>query len=1435
MAVANTQQNSVQTNKTIKKPERLLFNCLLVCSLVLIFNLRVFSQSGTNWSYSAEPQKVFIENKGQFHIHQSEEPVLFAFDGGSTCIYFTKKGISYSFLKRWAKEKDEAEREREREEKFTSIEQWKEKEAEEKRMEFESDAIGMVWENANPDVEIISYDQTSDYHSYCVKGKDGKLTNINYIKAFKKIVYKNIYPNIDIEYVFHPTDGLKYSLILHPGADISKIKMNYSGTVNINTNGDVHIATKFGDIIDHAPVSFYTDQKTKGIASHYIQSVNTISFNLSTFDNTKEVTIDPWTQTPTLLNSNGVWECERDGGGNIYIIGGDMPMKLIKYNAAGAIQWTYNTPYDTANYWLGTFATDLAGNSYVTAGSVAGLQKINTGGGLIYSVGSGFGSSNEYWNIAFNCDQTKLIIGGTSGSLLSLSGAIFDINTSNGSINSTQIVGFGNMFGFPPTIEEVRSITSCRNARYYFLTLDTIGTIDDDFLICGATSPLLFRINDGYALSYKCENYKPDNGNSGIMAIRANRYFVYTQNGINIQKRSLTDGSIITTAAIPGGINVTTFGQHQVGNSGIDIDSCGNVYVGSGNGIYKFDANLNLISSIATTYKVFDVCVSTGGNVAFCGATGTNANTNRIGTIQSANMSACPPMTLFCCDANICPVLPLCTTSAPVTLIGGTPGGTWSGPGVNASTGVFNPATAGAGTHTITYTLPCGTSSVTITVSICATLAVCAELNGNMTVSGGAGPYNWQNLITTIDCSACPLGTCIPIICPGVAVSNWTTFATGTTVAPSGTYPVRVIDNNGNIFTINSFASLPACSACPTLSITTSNIVGACTGLSTGSFSASTSGGTGPYDYTLLNGVTTIATFANVAGAQAFTGLAAGTYTLNVVDNNNCPGSITVIIPALTNPTPTIAGATTICAGSSTILDAGAGYSSYLWSTNATTQTITVATVGTYSVTISNSSGCTGSASVTVGLSSSLSPTIAGPTTFCAGNTAVLDAGIGYASYIWSTTSTTQTITINSGGTYSVTVTNSSGCSGSTSITVTQSNSLTPTITGQTTICPGSSTTLDAGAGYTGYQWSSGPLTQTISVSTAGTYTVTVSNASGCTGTASVAVVVSVSLAVTATASPQVVCPGNPVTLTATGGQTYVWNTSLPSNGAIIVVNPIITTTYLVTATDNGCTGTALITVVVDSSLNITTSTVNAACAQNNGSATANVIGSGYTFLWNTVPPQNTQTATGLSAGTYSVTVSYNGCSGIGSATVLQDPGPVAAFYTKPEVITINEGPVYFYDASTGNITQWEWDLGDGNYATGNQLNHVYEDTGSYYITLIVTDAAGCVDTAQGMIYIYPYFALWIPNGFTPNSDGKNEVFRPVGVGIDPATFSMLIYDRWGRELFSTTDINEGWNGTISNIYEFSKGVQSTYVYLIKVNDLRGKKHSYRGIVTLVQ
>lgn len=1449
------------------------YSITLLAFFLFVFALSTRASDGNKgWTSKYQNPKVFIENKGQFHTNNPNEKVLYAYDDGSTMINFSAKGVSYSFLKRLEKEKEGTKAERKLKH-FKSGKSHAEWEAEEHKMEFQTDVLSFSWQNANPDVEIIPLEETFDYHSYTIKEKDGTEKNINHINAFKKIIYKNLYPNIDIEYVFHPTDGIKYSVILHPGADISKVKMKYNDILKMKKNGDLHIPTLFGDIVEHAPVTFYSDNKSKAISSLFVKTDKTISFKLGEYDHSKTIIIDPWVQTPTLSNSNCVWECEKDASGNVYIIGGDSPMKLRKYNSTGTMVWTYNTPWDTANYWLGTLATDLAGNSYVTAGSNAKIQKVDASGAMVWSASGG--GCDEYWNISFNCDQTKLIVGGTKGIVCfptpNLKGAIFEINTSTGAISASKVVGYSRdhvVFGFPVTdIEEVRSMTPSRGAKYYFLTLDSIGAIGQNFSACPTPSPL-FNIDHTYGFGYKCENYRPDNGNSGMKSIKANGNFVYTQNGTTIHKRSLSTGAILTTVAITGGLSVSSGGMNQAGNSGIDIDSCGNVYVGSGNAVIKYDANLNVITSTTLPFRVYDVAVSYGGNVIVSGATGNNSNASRTGYVQSINMSSCDPMILFCCDATVCPAGPFCTADAPFTLTPSTPGGTWSGTGVNATTGVFSPSVAGPGTFTIIYTLPCGSDSVSISVSCCGaqinpagpfcigdapsnltagvsggtwsgtgitsasagtfspavagvgahtvtytitgcgsdnlviavgacvTLTACQETNGDITATSGTATYTWYNQTTTQDCSACSFGCAFPPGC-AVNVTSWTSFTTGTTITPPGTYPILFIDAAGDSLQIASISSLPNCSnTCPALTVTTSNVINdSCFGASTGSFSASTSGGVSPWDYTLVNGGgTTVATFSNIAGTQSFTALPAGTYTLNVLDNNNCPGTTTVIItqPSAATTTATAGPDQSMCSNSGTLAGNVPAVGTGIWTLVSGTGTITTPASETSGITglgvganvfqwtISNAPCPSSSDQVTITNTGGGAPAAAGPDQSICSSSAILAGNIpSFGTGTWTLVSGTGTIT-----------TPSSATSGITGL----------------------------GIGVAVFEWTiSNPPCPSTSDQ------ISITNTGG-------------GPTVTITSQTDVSCYGGnngSTTASATGGTgslSYLWT---PTGGASASANNLAAGTYTISVTDgNGCVGIETVALTQPDSMSVTVSTTPTGCGSSDGTATVAAMGGtgSLTYLWS-----NGSTLTqisNLSSQTYSVTITDSlGCTATGSGSVSTTGGPTASAGAD---VTISSGSSIQLAASGGVSYFW-------TPPTGLDCDTCRTPIASPVATTIycvtVSDNGGCSDTACVTVTVLDTLPLvlcgtvYVPNAFTPtNNDLVNDEFKPVASCVHDYRF--LIFNRWGEKIFETTNPAEGWNGR----FKGSMSKQDVYVYkLFFMDDAKNEFHQEIGKFLLLK
>ncbi|MBI2967459.1 MAG: gliding motility-associated C-terminal domain-containing protein [Bacteroidetes bacterium] len=1315
-------------------------------------------QSSTNWSVEGIYQKSFIENKGQFNGNPSRQEVIYAVDHSQTMIYFHKNGVTYYLRERELKNKDRDEFIREAKiRQNMSPGEWLEFEKEEKKVKMKSDVVSMVWENANPAVNIVGSDKSDGYNSYTFI-ESGKEKNVNYINGFKKLTYKNLYPHIDVEYVFHPVDGIKYSLILHPGADISVVKMKYPEreTVFLSNNGEVHISTIFGDIIDHAPQTFYSGNKEKTIESEFVKNNNIISFYLGNYNKATSVIIDPWTQTPTLANSNGVWECEVDGSGNVYIIGGDMPEKLVKYNSAGGFQWSYTTPWDTTNAWLGTLKTDISGNNYITKGSTSAIQKVDVSSAMLWSdPGS---SQDEYWSITFNCDQTKLVVGGTTLSFFPPAnsyGKIFDISTGNGSIIDERIVTRTRTYtilSFDVTdINEVRSVSSSYNARYYFLTLDTLGAIDDDLSACPSGVNMM-GINHTYNFGYKSEYYRPNNGNSGICAVKANRYYVYTQNGATLHKRSLATGAILTTVAIPGGISTsianTTPTLTQPGNSGIDIDSCGNVYVGSGNAVIKYDSSLNFITSVPTSYAVFDVAVNYNGEIIACGATGNSDSPSRTGYVQSINMSACAPMTLYCCNANICPADTFCDTDPATNLTAAVSGGTWSGTGItNSSLGTFDPGVAGPGTWTITYTMGCGSDSITIPVIICSSLSVCVENNGDLTVSNGTAPYTWESwtpasstsITNQSQCQACGyswfFGQCLDGITPVtqcITPGYWSVFGSGTTVTPPANDTLRVTDNFGNTYVINNVSSLPNCSGCA-LSVTAASSNATC-GLNNGTATATAIGGTPPLTYSWSNSQT---------GSTA-TGLSATTYTVTVTDGGGCTDVASATVNITSMPVLSVASTPASCGsanGTATATVSGGSLPyTFSWSNSQTGSTATALSAATYTITVTDGSGCTVTGSTTVSGSSSVTVSLSpGNVTCNSGNdgtaTATPAGGSLPYTFNWSNSQSGSVATTLAAGTYTVTVTDAAGCTATGNTTLTEPSALSLSVNKTDATCGsanGTATaTVSGGTPSYSYLWTGGQTTSAATGLAVGTYTVTVTDGGGCTASSSAVINSSGGPSVgIATSNPSCNGGNNGTAVAAAGGgnppYTYLWSNGQTNSNA----TGLSAGTYYLTVSDAaGCPTVDTTTVSEPTAISITINKTDATCGNTDGAANASASGGTGTLTYQWSTGASTQAVSNLGGGIYTVTVTDNkGCTNVQSTTILSTGGVTLTVSTLSDVSCNGGSDGVTTVSAVGGTPPYSFSWSNG------QTNSVAVTLTSGSYTVSVTDANNCVTIDSAVV-----------------------------------------------------------------------------------------------------
>jgi gliding motility-associated-like protein len=200
------------------------------------------------------------------------------------------------------------------------------------------------------------------------------------------------------------------------------------------------------------------------------------------------------------------------------------------------------------------------------------------------------------------------------------------------------------------------------------------------------------------------------------------------------------------------------------------------------------------------------------------------------------------------------------------------------------------------------------------------------------------------------------------------------------------------------------------------------------------------------------------------------------------------------------------------------------------------------------------------------------------------------------------------------------------------------------------------------------------------------------------------------------------------------------------------------------------------------------------------------------------------------------VTVFDGQCHETGIANVSNLSDVNAGFIAQPPIVTLfdHDAIITFSDNSIG-ASSWSWDFGDGTNGTGDYIVHNYQNVGLFMVILTASDSNDCIDTAIHYVLVKDYYTMYIPNSFTPNGDGLNDVFGPTGVNVDLSNFEMSIYDRWGKQIYHTHDISRPWDGTVFNRGIRSKAYIGVYAYHIYAQEYDGNPIEYLGRVTLIR
>jgi gliding motility-associated-like protein len=177
-------------------------------------------------------------------------------------------------------------------------------------------------------------------------------------------------------------------------------------------------------------------------------------------------------------------------------------------------------------------------------------------------------------------------------------------------------------------------------------------------------------------------------------------------------------------------------------------------------------------------------------------------------------------------------------------------------------------------------------------------------------------------------------------------------------------------------------------------------------------------------------------------------------------------------------------------------------------------------------------------------------------------------------------------------------------------------------------------------------------------------------------------------------------------------------------------------------------------------------------------------------------------------------------------------PKPIAEFTANPWEGTLLDPVISFTNLSVG-ATSYFWDFGDPDDPLNNSVvvnpSHAYEYANVYSVWLVAFNDKGCKDTVMHTVEILAEYALYIPNTFTPDGNGLNDIFQPKGVGIDESSYKMYIFDRWGELIFTSDEFRKGWDGTVKS--SGKQAEQGVYVYKIFVKDTQGNVHPYVGHV----
>lgn len=855
-----------------------------------------------------------IDNKGQFDLPQSSSSIEFGYIHQGQELYFSKGNIFFPYAEKGI-----------------------------------TNFIRLEWLGTSPDCKMIKEQKSSHYFSF------GAEKQACY--GWQKIVYKNLYPGVDLVFETSETKGIKYTLLAENEKSLQQVKYRYQGSESLHIKPEPHelLIASNSLTIHEKELTVYTEDGIKHELQYVLTPDQTIRFaNVNSEDKPKgKLIVDPYITTTTTLSgvtasvSNMGYDVDYDAQGNLFVLGGGGGVnsatsapKIAKYDINGNLIWTFvgtlaspiwNTSPQSFNGQstgcVGNFVVDkISGKIYVGQGySSSGSRVIRLNSNGLYDafISTANNQVQEIWDMKFNCSNGRVIaMGGSINSNLNFG----VVDTTSGVVSTSCVTGVGSFR------QDIVCATLDLSGEVYLIFASNTSTILDNkiYKLSANYGSVIWNTPSGYFTFSEDEN-KPYSGlgafSNGYNALAVNTNYLFYYDGVNIKAFDKLSGSSV-------GSPIQVLNQSPKMQGGIYANDCNEVFVGGNNGMifrYGFNgSNFTLQDTILLPgqqgHAVFDITSNPVNNLLYVSGDKFVSTTDQESTCPlspSGNLNlsysiACPDsayVTITNADPSISYTFywtdsttntPIQTNIAPpgvskIGIAGLTTGHTYK-------VTVLKPSPCQIISNTISFIFSCGVMDVTVCPGQTYTLS-------NNTILSTPGLYMdtvlnsiGQDSIIYINFSNYP--TYLDTVYASICDTNSYTLPNGTSVNVAGIFP-------SNLSTVNG---------CDSIIVTVLSKKNSTSFTQTSSICSDQS-------FTLPNN--------QVVNS-------AGTYVTTIPNHVNCDSVITTILTVTPKPTNFLGNDTTLCNNGFFEIDASMSGATYLWNDNSIFPKRTISEKGVY-------------------------------------------------------------------------------------------------------------------------------------------------------------------------------------------------------------------------------------------------------------------------------------------------------------------------------------------------------------------------------------------------------------------------------------------------------------------------------------------------------